>query len=114
MLKRVLFFCPSCRNRKLFGQAAKKHYLSQAAISQQISKLEEEVEFVYLTGVNTASLTEAGKYYYRRSNSYLRNMRKNRETDALCIQKEFAENSSGGLYNLFENKYLPPVLSMNI
>ena len=40
--KEFLFFYVSCRNRS-FSQAAKKHYLSQAAISQQISKLEEEV-----------------------------------------------------------------------
>ena len=52
MLKKSFYFFMSVVETGSFSQAAKKHYLSQAAISQQISKLEEEV--VYLTGVNTA------------------------------------------------------------
>ena len=54
MLKKSFYFFMSVVETGSFSQAAKKHYLSQAAISQQISKLEEKSEFVYLTGVNTA------------------------------------------------------------
>ena len=41
MLKKSLYFFMSVVETGSFSQAAKKHYLSQAAISQQISKLEE-------------------------------------------------------------------------
>ena len=43
MLKKSFYFFMSVVETGSFSQAAKKHYLSQAAISQQISKLEEEV-----------------------------------------------------------------------
>ena len=64
--KEFLFFYVSCRNRS-FSQAAKKHYLSQAAISQQISKLEEEVGVrLFDRSKYRPELTEAGKYYYQK------------------------------------------------
>ena len=63
MLKKSFYFFMSVVETGSFSQAAKKHYLSQAAISQQISKLEEEV------GVR---VFDRSKY------SYLRNMRKSR------------------------------------
>ena len=40
-VKRHWVFTTEAWVQDLFSQAAKKHYLSQAAISQQISKLEE-------------------------------------------------------------------------
>ena len=79
-----------------FSQAAKKHYLSQAAISQQISKLEEEVGVrLFDRSKYRPELTEAGKYYYQKIKQLSEEYEKNRETDALYSKKEFAENSSG-------------------
>ena len=79
MLKKSFYFFMSVVETGSFSQAAKKHYLSQAAISQQISKLEEEVGVrLFDRSKYRPELTEAGNIIIRRSNSYLRNMRKSR------------------------------------
>ena len=67
MLKKSFYFFMSVVETGSFSQAAKKHYLSQAAISQQISKLEEEVGVrLFDRSKYRPELTEAGKYYYQK------------------------------------------------
>ena len=53
MLKKSFYFFMSVVETGSFSQAAKKHYLSQAAISQQISKLEEEVGIAFVHGADS-------------------------------------------------------------
>lgn len=95
MLKKSFYFFMSVVETGSFSQAAKKHYLSQAAISQQISKLEEEVGVrLFDRSKYRPELTEAGKYYYQKIKQLSEEYEKI-EKQTRYIQKEFAENSSG-------------------
>ncbi|MET3210715.1 UNVERIFIED_CONTAM: DNA-binding transcriptional LysR family regulator [Paenibacillus sp. PvR008] len=49
-----------------FTQAAKRHYISQTAISQQIASLEKELSIkLFDRTVNPIKLTEAGEVFYK-------------------------------------------------
>ncbi|WP_025682840.1 LysR family transcriptional regulator [Paenibacillus maysiensis] len=49
-----------------FTQAAKKHYISQTAISQQIASLEKELNIkLFDRTINPIQLTEAGQVFYK-------------------------------------------------
>ena len=79
MLKKSFYFFMSVVETGSFSQAAKKHYLSQAAISQQISKLEEEVGVrLFDRSKYRPELTEAGKYYYQKIKQLSEEYRKSR------------------------------------
>ena len=113
MLKKSLYFFMSVVETGSFSQAAKKHYLSQAAISQQISKLEEEVGVrLFDRSKYRPELTEAGKYYYQKIKQLSEEYEKI-EKQTRYIQKKNSQKIVVGLQvrlkiNIF------PVLSMNI
>lgn len=48
MFKQYIYYFISVVEQGNFSAAAKKHYLSQSAISQQITKLENELGLNYL------------------------------------------------------------------
>lgn len=73
MLNRKLIFFVSVVENGSFTAAAKKFYLTQSAISQQILQLEEElgVQLFDRSGYRPV-LTDAGKYYYEECKKLLR------------------------------------------
>ena len=108
--KEFLFFYVSCRNRKLFA-GGEKHYLSQAAISQQISKLEEEVGVrLFDRSKYRPELTEAGKYYYQKIKQLSEEYEKI-EKQTRYIQKKNSQKIVVGITGPFENKYLPRIIN---
>ena len=113
MLKKSFYFFMSVVETGSFSQAAKKHYLSQAAISQQISKLEEEVGVrLFDRSKYRPELTEAGKYYYQKIKQLSEEYEKI-EKQTRYIQKKNSQKIVVGITGPFENKYLPRI-SMNI
>ena len=66
--------------------------MSQAAISQQISKLEEEVGVrLFDRSKYRPELTEAGKYYYQKIKQLSEEYEKSRNRRVYIQKKEFAE-----------------------
>ena len=110
MLKKSFYFFMSVVETGSFSQAAKKHYLSQAAISQQISKLEEEVGVrLFDRSKYRPELTEAGKYYYQKIKQLSEEYEKI-EKQTRYIQKKNSQKIVVGITGPFENKYLPRIL----
>ena len=111
MLKKSFYFFMSVVETGSFSQAAKKHYLSQAAISQQISKLEEEVGVrLFDRSKYRPELTEAGKYYYQKIKQLSEEYEKI-EKQTRYIQKK---NSQKIRLQVRLKINIFPVLSMNI
>ena len=101
----------STNSGSCFSQAAKKHYLSQAAISQQISKLEEEVGVrLFDRSKYRPELTEAGKYYYQKIKQLSEEYEKI-EKQTRYIQKKNSQKIVVGITGPFENKYLPRIIN---
>ena len=48
MFKQVIYYFMAVVEEGSFSKAAKKYYLSQSAISQQITKLEKDLDFLCL------------------------------------------------------------------
>ena len=110
MLKKSFYFFMSVVETGSFSQAAKKHYLSQAAISQQISKLEEEVGVrLFDRSKYRPELTEAGKYYYQKIKQLSEEYEKI-EKQTRYIQKKNSQKIVVGITGPFENKYLPRII----
>ena len=111
MLKKSFYFFMSVVETGSFSQAAKKHYLSQAAISQQISKLEEEVGVrLFDRSKYRPELTEAGKYYYQKIKQLSEEYEKI-EKQTRYIQKKNSQKIVVGITGPFENKYLPRIIN---
>lgn len=76
MFQQRIYFFMSVVEEGSFSSAAKKHYLSQSAISQQMGKLEEETGFkIFDRSSYRPKLTEAGKYYYEQCRTLVENTR---------------------------------------
>ena len=104
MLKKSFYFFMSVVETGSFSQAAKKHYLSQAAISQQISKLEEEVGVrLFDRSKYRPELTEAGKYYYQKIKQLSEEYEKI-EKQTRYIQKKNSQKIVVGITGPFEYK----------
>ena len=68
MLFRQIEYFQAVVENENFYDAAEQCHVSQSAISQQIKKLEEELDVTLLNRHNrTFSLTEAGEHFYRKS-----------------------------------------------
>ena len=66
MFKQYIYYFISVVEQGNFSAAAKKHYLSQSAISQQITKLEHELGFKLFDRQNYVPiLTKEGEQYYK-------------------------------------------------
>ena len=67
LLRQIEYFQAVIENGN-FYEAAEQCHVSQSAISQQIKKLEEELDVKLLERHNrTFSLTPAGEHFYRKS-----------------------------------------------
>jgi DNA-binding transcriptional LysR family regulator len=76
-----------------FGKAAKKLNISQPPLSQQIRKLEDELQIkLFVRTSRKVELTEAGKTFYAEAKAIL-----NRAETATEKMKEIASGSSGSL-----------------
>ena len=65
MFKQVIHYFIAVVEQGSFSKAAKKFYLSQSAISQQITKLENNLGFsLFDRRTYYPTLTEEGKRYY--------------------------------------------------
>ena len=85
--------------------------MSQAAISQQISKLEEEVGVrLFDRSKYRPELTEAGKYYYQKIKQLSEEYEKI-EKQTRYIQKKNSQKIVVGITGPFENKYLPRIIN---
>ena len=66
MFKQVIYYFMAVVEEGSFSKAAKKYYLSQSAISQQIKSLEKELGIrLFERNKRQFSLTPAGEYFYR-------------------------------------------------
>ena len=65
MFKQVIYYFMAVVEEGSFSKAAKKYYLSQSAISQQITKLEKDLGFsLFNRKTYCPTLTKEGKRYY--------------------------------------------------
>lgn len=93
-----------------FTEAAEKLYISQSAVSQQITSLENELGVKLIKHENRRfSLTEAGEFFYRKAKKLLR------DTDRIVAQtRELAHNSNTltiGYLNLYNGAELHEAVS---
>ena len=66
MFKQVIYYFIAVVEEGSFSKAAKKYYLSQSAISQQITKLENDLGFLLFNRKTYyPTLTKEGKRYYQ-------------------------------------------------
>lgn len=93
-----------------FSKAAKELYVSQSAVSQQITKLEEElgVKLFNREGY-IPNLTEAGSYYYNKCKKIISLYDSVKEkTKRLEIKNK--KNLKIGISDLIDMKYLPQII----
>ena len=93
-----------------FTKAAEEHYIAQSAISQQISRLEDEIGVELLIRNNkTTSLTPAGESFYKDVKILLKNYNKAIEKAHSLHYGYFDELHIA--YNCqYERVFLPPII----
>lgn len=105
MFKQVIYYFIAVVEEGSFSKAAKKYYLSQSAISQQITKLENDLGFLLFNRKTYyPTLTKEGKRYYqlvkKLMNDYqneYEDLKENLKKDVLTI----------GITGPFEKKHVP-------
>ena len=105
MFKQVIYYFIAVVEQGSFSKAAKKFYLSQSAISQQITKLENDLGFsLFDRRTYYPTLTEEGKRYYDLAKKLLsdykneyNDIKENLQKDVLTI----------GITGPFERKHVP-------
>ncbi|MFA9377890.1 MAG: LysR substrate-binding domain-containing protein [Lachnotalea sp.] len=111
MLNRKVLFFMGVVETGSFSGAAKKFYLSQSAISQQINQLEGElrVQLLDRSGYRPV-LTETGKYYYQECKKLmdcydllLKNMKE--------IGSDYEKGLKIGITGPIEQKHLPIIIN---
>lgn len=110
MFKRMIYYFVSVVDEGSFSAAGKKYYLSQSAISQQITKLESELGFVLFDRQGYRPLlTEEGKSYYQLCKTMIHYY----ESEIIKIE---AMNTSHrpqitvGITGPFEKKHVPLII----
>lgn len=107
--QKILFFL-SVVEKGSFSAAAKKHYLSQSAISQQMIKLETELGFLLFDRTTyRPTLTKAGKYYYEEC-SKLYKLYQKVEQNARKEAEDRNKILKIGITGPFENKHIPNII----
>lgn len=111
MFKQYIYYFLSVVEEGSFSAAAKKHYLSQSAISQQITKLESELGFKLFDRQNyVPKLTEEGKSYYslcKQMNDFYQKEYQKISELARCHQDEIVI----GITSSFEKTFIPKIIN---
>lgn len=111
MFKQYIYYFISVVEQGNFSAAAKKHYLSQSAISQQITKLENELGFKLFDRQNYIPvLTKEGKQYYqlcKRIDDYYQ--KEYKKISELALEKE--NEIIIGITSSFERNFIPIVIN---
>jgi DNA-binding transcriptional LysR family regulator len=109
-IKQLQYFI-SVAEHLSFTNAAKEHYLSQTAISQQIKNLEDTLGFkLFIRNKHYVKLTSSGDVFYLESKSLLKNLN-------TAINKAYLASSGYigtiniGFFEGYENINLPKLLS---
>ena len=105
MFKQVIYYFMAVVEEGSFSKAAKKYYLSQSAISQQITKLEKDLGFsLFNRKTYCPTLTKEGKRYYDLAkrliddyNNEYEDIKENLQKDVLTI----------GITGPFEKQHIP-------
>ena len=105
MFKQVIYYFMAVVEEGIFSKAAKKYYLSQSAISQQITKLEKDLGFsLFNRKTYCPTLTKEGKRYYDLAkrliddyNNEYEDIKENLQKDVLTI----------GITGPFEKQHIP-------
>ena len=105
MFKQVIYYFMAVVEEGSFSKAAKKYYLSQSAISQQITKLEKDLGFsLFNKKTYCPTLTKEGKRYYDLAkrliddyNNEYEDIKENLQKDVLTI----------GITGPFEKQHIP-------
>lgn len=111
MFQQRIYFFISVVEEGSFSSAAKKYYLSQSAISQQMIKLEEDIGVqLFDRSTYRPTLTDAGRYYYEECKRLLK------DYDKVEIKvKQIASSSQKvlkiGITGPFENKHVPNIIA---
>lgn len=85
-----------------FGRVAEQRYVTQRAVSRQISRLETEIGVkLFDREKNRISLTAAGKYFAGRAQEYLNNMDATL-TELKSISKSVEETLYIGYFSIFD------------
>lgn len=110
MLNRKINFFISVVENGSFSKAAKQFYLSQSAISQQISQLEEDLGVcLFNRSGYRPILTEPGRYYYNECKKILEQYKKIVEaTKKYDVSKN--RKLRIGITGPLENKHLPIII----
>lgn len=111
MFQQRIYFFMSVVEEGSFSSAAKKHYLSQSAISQQMGKLEEETGFkIFDRSSYRPKLTEAGKYYYEQCRTLVEKYQTIAQKAKKIAESE-RETIKIGITGPFENRHVPAIVS---
>lgn len=107
---RQLEYFVSVAENLSFTKAAKKHYISQTAVTQQIKALEEQIQVTLLTrSKRHVELTPAGEVFLNEARSIINHM-----NDAISKTQQFASGFFGtlsiGIIIGYEKNNLPEYL----
>lgn len=110
MFKQSIYYFISVVDEGSFSAAGKKYYLSQSAISQQITKLENELGFhLFDRKSYRPCLTDEGKCYYHLCKKMMKMYEdENKKIVDMSIQKQ--KNITIGITGPFEKKYIPLII----
>lgn len=92
-----------------FSAAAKKNYVSQSAVSQSVSKLEQELGFILFNRKSyRPTLTSSGKYYYEA----IKQLKMDHEKIIKNAKRLSLSESKIviGISNAFEKKHIPKIV----
>lgn len=110
MFRQSIYYFISVVDEGSFSAAGKKHYLSQSAISQQITKLESELGFpLFKRDKYRPVLTEEGKQFYLLCSRIVSEY--NSEVDKISkINIAKQKTITVGITSPFEKKYIPTLV----
>lgn len=110
MFRQVIYYFVSVVEEGSFSKAGKKHYLSQSAISQQITKLEKELGFTLFNRESYyPTLTNEGKQFYELSKKLINQYDKEINDIKENIMKR-NNTINIGITGMFEKKHIPVII----
>lgn len=110
MFKQSIYYFISVVDEGSFSAAGKKYYLSQSAISQQITKLENELGFQLFDRKSyRPCLTDEGKFYYQLCKRIIK-IYDNEYKKIMDMSVQKQKNITIGITGPFEKKYVPLII----